>query len=258
MILLIFFLGAIFGSFFLVVGTRLPLHDNILTGRSRCDYCKTNLKWFELIPIISFIIQKGKCRTCHNKISIEHIIVEIITGILFSYGYLYYGFNLSYYTYLILVSVALIIFVSDFKYMIILDSPLIIGSIGIFIIRCYELGIYNALLSILYGLIMFIIMYLIKLLGNCLFKKESLGDGDIKLSFLIGLSLGYPGIGIRLSLVTLIFSAFLALPYAYASVALTKKNELPYGPFLASSMVIVYFFLEKFTNLLIFFTIIGK
>lgn len=255
MILLFFVLGAILGSFFLVIGTRLPLKENVLTGRSRCDNCKTTLKWYELIPIFSYLFQRGKCNYCHKKISREHFIMEIITGLLFIYGYIYYGINLSLFTYLTIISVTLVIFISDFKYMIILDSPLIIGSIIIFIIRCFELGITKSLLSILYGVIMFVIMYLIKKLGNVLFKRESLGDGDIKLSFLIGLVLGYPGIGIRLSLVSLFFSAFLALPYAYAITYLTKNKELPYGPFLASSMVIVYLFIEKFKKVLIFFLI---
>ena len=255
MIALIFFLGAIFGSFYLVIGTRLPLKENVITGRSRCDNCKHNLEWYELIPILSYVLQLGKCNYCHHKISKDHLIMEIITGLLFVGGYLYYGLNLNYLTYLVIISVTLVIFISDFKYMIILDSPLVIGSILILIIRYFELGISNTLFSLLYGLTMLIIMYLIKLLGNFLFKRESLGDGDIKLSFFIGLVLGYPGIGIRLSLISLFFSAFLALPYAYASIHLTHKNEVPYGPFLAASMVIVYVFIEKFKRLLIFFLI---
>lgn len=255
MMLIIFFIGAIFGSFYLVIGTRLPLKENVITGRSRCDSCKHTLKWYELVPVVSYLVQLGKCNYCHNKISKDHLIIEIITGLLFMGGYLYYGLNLYYLTYLVIISVSLIIFISDFKYMIILDSPLIIGSILILIIRYFELGIYNTLFSILYGITMFIIMYLIKIIGNKLFKKESLGDGDIKLAFFIGLVLGYPGVGIRLSLISLFFSAFLALPYAYASVYLTHKNEVPFGPFLAFSMVIVYIFIDKFTRLLIFFLI---
>jgi leader peptidase (prepilin peptidase)/N-methyltransferase len=98
-------------------------------------------------------------------------------------------------------------------------------------------------------------MYLVKILGDWLFKKESLGGGDIKLAFLMGLTLGYPGIGLRLSLISLIFSAFLALPYAIGTLYLNKKNELPYGPFLISSMVIVYVFINKFSRLLILFTL---
>ena len=253
--ILIFILGSIFGSFFLVIGTRLPLKENVITGRSRCDNCKHTLNWYELIPIFSYIIQLGRCRNCGEKISNDHIIIEIISGLLFLLGYLNFGISLKYGIYLVILSVALIIFVSDFKYMIILDSPLIIGSLSIIILRYFEVGLINTIYSCIYGILLFTIMYLIKFLGDKIYKRESLGGGDIKLCFLIGLTLGYPGIGLRLGLIALIFSAFLALPYAIASVYLNKKNELPYGPFLISSMLIVFIFIEKFSNLLIFFSL---
>lgn len=251
--LLIFIIGTILGSFYLVVGTRLPLKENIITGRSRCDSCKTELKWYELIPMISFVIQQGKCRTCKKNISIEHLLWELLTGILFLIGYLYFGLTLKFCIYLIIVSVSIIIFVSDFKYMIILDSPLIIGSILIIIIRYFEIGLKDTFYSIICGITLFGVMYFIKFIGDKLYKRESLGGGDIKLSFLIGLTLGYPYIGIRMSLISLIFSAFLALPYAIGSLYLNKKNELPYGPFLISSMAIIFIFIEKFEKLLVFF-----
>ena len=101
MILFMFILGAIFGSFLLVIGTRLPLGENVFTGRSRCDNCKNELKWYELIPIISFLIQGGKCRNCHNKISKEHILIEIITGLLFVFGFIYYDITTELFLYLI-------------------------------------------------------------------------------------------------------------------------------------------------------------
>jgi len=253
--ILIFILGAVLGSFYLVIGTRLPLKENVLTGRSRCDYCKNTLKWYELVPILSYVFQGGKCNYCGKKISITHILIEIITGLLFVSGYLYFGVTIKFGIYLVIVSVALIIFVSDFKYMIILDSPLVIGSILIIVLRYLELGLKNTIYSCIYGIALFLIMYLIKIIGDRLYKRESLGGGDIKLCFLIGLTLGYPGIGLRLSLIALIFSAFLALPYALASLFLNKKNELPYGPFLISSMIIIFLFIEKFINLLVFFSL---
>ena len=251
--IIMFIIGAVFGSFYLVIGTRLPKGDNVITGRSRCDNCGHILSWYELIPIISFIIQLGKCRKCGKKISLEHLIFEIISGSLFTFGYIYYGLSIKLGIYLVTLSVAIIIFVSDFKYMIILDSPIIIGSILIIILRYFELGLLNTIYSILYGVLMFILMYLIKIFGDKVFKKESLGGGDIKLCFLLGLILGYPNIGFRMSLISLIFSAFLAFPYAVAGVYLNKKNELPYGPFLISATLIIFIFFDKFSNLLIFF-----
>ena len=253
--LCLFILGTILGSFYLVIGTRLPLKENIISGRSRCDHCKTNLKWYELIPLVSYLLQLGKCRSCGKKINLEHFLLELITGLLFLIGYLYFGLTIKLGIYLVIVSVAIIIFVSDFKYMIILDSPLIIGSILIIILRYFELGLKNTVFSCLYGASLFLIMYLLKIIGDKMYKRESLGGGDIKLCFLIGLTLGYPGIGLRISLIALIFSAFLALPYAIASLYLNKKNELPYGPFLISSMIIIFIFIEKFINLLVFFSL---
>ena len=253
--LLIFILGTIFGSFYLVIGTRLPKKENIITGRSRCDYCHHSLKWYELIPILSYCLQKGKCNYCHKQIKPIHFIIELITGSLFLIGYLYFHLTWKLLIYLIIVSVALIIYISDFLYMIILDSPLVIGSLLIIIIRYFEVGIKGTLYSIGIGIILFAFMFLIKILGDKIYQRESLGGGDIKLCFLIGLTLGYPYIGFRLSLVALIFSAFLALPYAIGTIFLVKKNELPYGPFLITSMIIVFVFIEKFSNLLIFFNL---
>ena len=88
-------------------------------------------------------------------------------------------------------------------------------------------------------------MYLIKLIGDKLFKKESLGGGDIKLSFVIGFVLGF-----RLSLLALILSSFLALPYSVASLKLQKNNEVPFGPFLVSSLFIIFLFQDKFINII--------
>lgn len=253
--LLMFYLGAILGSFFLVIGTRLPKEEDAIKGRSHCENCKHTLSWYELIPIFSYLFLKGKCLKCKKRISSDHLFVELITGLLYLIGYLKYGISLEYLTYIISVSVAIIIFISDLKYMIILDSPIIIGSILILIIRYFEVGLKGAFHSLLYGILLFVVMYLIKLLGDKLFKKESLGGGDIKLSFLMGILLGYSGIGFRLGLIALIFSSFLALPYAIASLHLNKKNELPFGPFLISAAIIVYVFIEKFMRLFVFFTL---
>ena len=248
--LFIFVIGTILGSFYLVIGTRLPLKENVITGRSRCDTCKETLNWYELLPIVSYLMCGGKCKHCKNKISSIHLIMELATGLVFFIGYLYYGKNYELFIDLIIISVALIIFVSDFKYMIILDSSLIIGSIFILIIKFIAYGTTSLFYSILGGIGLFITMYVIKVIGDKLFKKESLGGGDIKLSFLIGLTIGF-----RLGLISLIFASFLALPYALAQVYLNKKNELPYGPFLIAATVIIYVFIEKFTNLLVFFSL---
>lgn len=245
MAVLIFIIGACFGSFYLVIGKRLPIKENAVNSRSKCDKCGHILSWWELIPILSYVFLLGKCHHCHKRVSILNLIIEIVTGSFFLFSYLYYGFSYEMFTFIIVSSLMTIIFITDFSYLIILDSPLIISSIIMFILRlCYK-GINNALIYLIPGIALFITMYLIKLLGDILFKKESLGGGDIKFAFVIGYVLGF-----RLGLCALILSTFIALPYSVASLMLKKNNEVPYGPFLAASLFIAFLFENKFFNLL--------
>ena len=83
---LLFIIGACLGSFFLVVGKRLPINEDVLFSRSRCDKCKKELKWYDLIPIFSYVFLKGKCRYCGEKISPLNLIVEIFMGLFFALG----------------------------------------------------------------------------------------------------------------------------------------------------------------------------
>jgi len=245
MVVLFFILGAILGSFYLVIGKRLPLKENVVTKRSRCDSCLHPLSWWELIPFFSFIFLRGKCHHCHKKISFLHFLVELICALLFMFGYIYYGFSYNLYIYLIIVSLLIIIFISDFSYYIILDSPLVVSIILIFSFRLYYLPFKENLIYLLSGLGLFFSMYLIKLIGDFAFKKESLGGGDIKFAFVMGQILGF-----RLGLCALILSTFLALPYSCASLMLKKNNEVPLGPFLVSSLFIIFLFIDKFNTLL--------
>ncbi len=243
-----FVLGAIMGSFFFVVGTRLPNHESLIKPGSHCTYCNHLLKWYELIPILSFIGLKGKCRKCHHTLSKEYILYEVFTGILYFIGYLKFDFSYELYVFLILSSLLVLIFITDFKYMIILDSPLVVAILCLFGLRFYYFGITNAFLNIGYGFLCFLIMLFIGYIGKMMFKREALGGGDIKFSFVLGMILGF-----KYGLIALIFSTFLALPYAVGSMLLKKDNEVPFGPFLVSSTLIVYFFLEKFQYILYLF-----
>lgn len=245
--ILSFILGTIMGSFYLVLGTRLPKNEDIVKSRSRCDNCKKVLKWYNLIPLVSFIFQRGKCSSCGQKISSEHFFAEIFTGLLFLLTSIYFSFGYNYLTGLIIVSLMVIIFISDFKYMIILDSPLVVSVVLIIILKLIYFGFKTTIYSIISGLILFLIMLLIEKLGSLILKKDSLGGGDIKFAFLMGLTLD-----VKLGIVALVLSTFLALPYAVASVKIMKSHEFPYGPFLAGALFIVFFHLDKFTNLINF------
>ena len=243
--LVYFIIGLFFGSFYNVVGTRGPRGENYITSRSHCDYCLHDLHWYELIPIFSYVFQGGKCNYCHKKISIGHIGYELFTGILFMIGYYLYGNSLLCLEYLVLASMLILIYVSDFKYMVILDSYLIVLSILYSILFILDNSLNIFFIRILSSLSLFITVLIIKLLFDYIFKRESLGGGDVKLSFFMGLVNGY-----SLGLTSFVLSSFLALPYATLSLYLNKKNELPFGPFLISASFLVFIFSDKF-NLVI-------
>src|SRR5699024_4041009 len=119
LIMLFFLLGLIFGSFFNVIGLRVPQNQRFANDRSVCPQCRHLLAWYELMPVVSYILQRGKCRHCKRKISPIYPIVELLTGVLFAFSYADAGLNLELVTALLLMSMLVIIFVSDMTYMLI-------------------------------------------------------------------------------------------------------------------------------------------
>lgn len=231
----IFIIGTIMGSFFNVVAHRLSNNESIIKPGSHCESCQHLLKWYELIPIISFLIQGGRCRQCHTKLSWWYPLIEIITGLFYLFSYLYFGLSPDFFISLVISSVLVITCITDFNYLIILDEPLVIGSILIVLITLITSGLVDTLIAILSGLLLFFFMLLVKILGDKAFKRESLGGGDIKLSFFIGLSLGY-----KLAFVNLVLASLLTLPIAFYYLVKYKDREVPFGPFLIISNFIIF------------------
>ena len=234
---LLFILGLVMGSFFSVVGTRVPKKESIIKPRSHCENCNHILKWYELIPVFSYVIQRGRCTKCKTKLSLSYPLIEILNGFLYSLSYALYGFSYEMMAFIIISSILILIFVSDFKYMIILDEPLIIGSILILGLKLYYFGFETFTKSIFSGLIMFIFMLFIKLVGDKAFKRESLGGGDIKLMFFIGLALGP-----WMSVFTIFLSSFIALPLSLIIYFRSKDGIIPYGLFLLIACLIIILF----------------
>lgn len=235
--ILLFITGAVFGSFFTVVGSRIPLKKSIIKPRSHCENCNHYLKWYELIPIISYLIQKGRCSVCKTKISLIYPLIEILCGTLFLISFLIFGISYEFLISLIISSLLIIIFVSDFQYLYILDSPIVIGSLLVLVIKYFNNGTRSVLMSILCGILMFLLMLMIKIIGDKLFKRESLGGGDIKLSIFMGIVLGA-----RLTLVSFIVSSFTALPFALIYTKIKKDAEVPFGPFLMIGTMFCFIF----------------
>ena len=251
--IVVFIFGLIFGSFFNVVGWRLPLGLSIVRpSGSFCPKCKHKLKWYENIPVLSWLIQGGKCRNCKKPIPKFYIIIETLTGILFALSYWIFGFSFGFVVAILVSSFFVIVIVSDSNFLVIPDEVTLFFSILVIIMRLIINGYNNAILYFGYGLGSFVIMYLLMLLGNFMFKKESLGGGDIKLMFFIGCCLGP-----WMSLFTIFLSSFIALPLSLILYFKSKDNVIPYGPFLLIATLIIVLFKMDVNTVLHFVMNIG-
>lgn len=246
--LIIFFIfGSIMGSFYHVIATRLSNGLSIVKPASHCEKCKHELKWYELIPIVSYFMQGGKCRKCKTKLPISYLLMEVCTGILFAVCYHVFDSPLEIATSIIFVSSLVIIIISDIEYMIILDEVLIFAITSIIILYIIDIGLYETSIKVLYGVGAFITMLLIKKLGDWMFKQDSLGGGDIKLMFLIGLVIGY-----EMSICNIFLATFIAFPIALFLLIAKKDNIIPFGPFLSMAAIILLIWGINFNDIINF------
>ena len=134
--LIIFFIfGTLMGSFLTVIGLRLPKKENFTTTHSHCDSCGHVLTMIEMIPIVSYIFQKGRCRHCGQKVDILSTYVELFTGALFAVAFYAFGFSYELLIALGIVSILMIVVVSDITYLIIPDEALVFFSVYFIIIH---------------------------------------------------------------------------------------------------------------------------
>ena len=268
-------LGISIGSFLNVLIDRIPQGKSPFKGRSYCDKCKKTLKWYDLIPLISYLYLKGKCRYCRAHISLYYPLVELVTGAMFivTFAYIYHlpltidrfsifnsQFSIFFY-YLFILSSFIVIFFTDLKYGIIPDK-IVYPSVVIFTIyhlsilpsaslragnfpfglaQGGQFSIFNYLLSGIGAFIFFLVLFLIT-------KGKGMGFGDVKLAFLLGLFLGFPKI------LAALYLAFLTGALIGSILIIWRKKKLkggtiPFGPFLIIGTVLSLFFGEKILRL---------
>lgn len=230
-------LGAILGSFYACMGYRIPNKISLSKPNSYCENCKKEIKWYMNIPIFSYLFLRGKCAYCKSKIDSLSFIVEVLTSFLFIVFYLKYGFTVTFFISLVLISVLGVTMVSDFRYYYVSDRVVILGLISLIVLVYFENDF--MFYKIISGIIMFLLMFLIKIIGDKSFKRESLGGGDIKLLGIIGLALGF-----YTTLISLIISCSMTLLYYFLSKQ--DEKEIPFGPFLLIGALLVLYFIPNF------------
>lgn len=235
-VLLVFFflLGLIFGSFYNVVGLRLPKDIPFTSDRSICPQCKAQLAWYENIPLISFIIQRAKCRHCNGGISYIYPAIELLTGILFALSFLKIGLHVELITALILVSMLMIILVSDLKYMLI-PNKVLLFFLPLFILLRFIHPLdpwWSSILGAVVG---------IALLAFIIFvSRGGMGAGDMKLFGVLGIVLGVNKILLAFFLSCMI-GALIGMVLLLLKV-IGRKQPVPFGPYIVVAALITYFY----------------
>ncbi|QGG46594.1 prepilin peptidase [Heliorestis convoluta] len=231
--LLVFVLGTAIGSFLNVVIYRMPQEKSVIMPPSACGACETFLKWKDLIPLISYISLRGRCRYCQEPFSLRYPFVEGTNGLAYLVIYGTFGLTLEGFAAAFLFSLLLAVVFIDIDHMIIPDQLMLTALIiGI------PLTAFQSLEKLLSGFIGLLVGGGLLLL-IAIVSKGGMGGGDIKLAGILGLFLGWPQI-----LLVLFFSFFLG---AIAGLAIilyqgkTMKEAIPFGPYLAIAALIVLF-----------------
>lgn len=251
MIAIFFVFGLIVGSFLNVVVYRLNIAESIL-GRSHCPNCKKTVRWYDNIPLISFILLKAKCRDCQENISWQYPIVEFATGLFFALvGMRYFiaqdPFSWAITAYFLgVASFLIIVFVYDYLYM---EIPSLMLWTGIFwtvafnlffdwqrkseISNVLSLATYSGMLAALMAFLFFFSLVFVS-------KEKWMGMGDAYLVMFLGLVLGWPKI-----ILALFLSFAIGAICGIILIALGKKqmqSQIPFAPFLIIGTVIAMFF----------------
>ena len=250
---LIFLFGAILGSFANVCIFRLPRDKQIISGRSYCPRCKKKIKWYDNLPLISYIFLNAKCRNCDKSISVRYLIVELITGISFLLIFLSFK-NLYTIVFLsTLILILIMIFFIDLENFIIPDSlNFLIMGLALFknFIPSFNTSlIHDINQSLIGGIIGYLSIWLIIFLYKTLKKIDGMGLGDAKLMAGIGLLFGWQSIPLVLFL-----SSILGLFYVTPSLLKkqkTMRSEIPFGPFIIIAMLIYFVFGDFFYALIL-------
>ncbi|AFY00526.1 prepilin peptidase [Bdellovibrio bacteriovorus] len=235
---LFFVLGAIFGSFGNVVIYRLPREESVVKPRSYCYSCKTQIKWYDNIPILSWFILRGKCRKCHAKFSFRYPLVEIIMAVLFALCYHYAGLTWTLLEYLIFIFGLVVCTFIDLDHMILPDeftlSGIVIGLVGA------ALNPQREFLDALFGVLMgggF--LWGMAYVYYMFTKNEGMGGGDIKLLAWIGAIVGWKAIPFVIMTSAIVGSVIGLIAARKQKAGL--KTVIPFGPYLALGAVIYLF-----------------
>ena len=243
-----FIFGLVVGSFINVVVWRLPREQSIIYPSSHCPKCKNPIAWYDNIPIISFLLLKGRCRHCGERISLRYPVIELISGFLSIICWWCFGMSVWFFVYYAFLCALFIASVIDLEHRLIPDEISISGAVigvGLAFIPNSKITPLNAIIGAGAG---FLVIFLVAELYYIFTKREGMGLGDAKLLAMIGAFLGWRSLWLVIFLGSL-------LGIIFGLVAILMKGEgrfykIPFGPFLALGTFVSLYLSERFFALL--------
>ena len=250
-------LGAVVGSFLNVCIHRLPRGESLIRPGSHCPKCGRSIRWYDNIPMLSYILLKRRCRHCGGTISGRYFIVELISSLLFLALYMQFGLSsseecISLSIYLVFTSSLIVMSFIDFEHRIIpdvLDCPGIVLGLALSILHpamhirpqpwdtLFASPVIASVADSLSGIILGGgLLFMLGILGQAIFKKEAMGLGDVKLLAMIGAFLGW-----QMVLLTIVISAFVGSVVGIIVKLRTGGSYIPYGPYLAMGAIVTIF-----------------
>ncbi len=242
--------GLVFGSFLNVCIVRLPADESIVTPRSRCTACKTTIPWYDNIPVLSWVLLRGRCRNCKEPVSLLYPLVELTVGLLWVAAVWWYGPTLTAITAAIFGTMLVGIAVTDARTYLIPDEYTL-GGLGVGIILAAFGGIPGVLRAAIGAAVGFGLLYAVAAGGERLFKKEAMGGGDIKMMAMVGAFLGWQGVPLTIFggalLGTIVFLPVQGIRSLIAKRRGQTASELlvPFGVFLAVAAAVTFVFGER-------------
>lgn len=238
MSIIVFIYGLIIGSFLNVCIYRIPNNQSLIYPSSHCTSCNKKIKWYDLIPVISYIILKGRCRFCKEKISAIYPLVELFTGIVFVYLYYKFGLTFYFFKYAVFICLLIVIAMIDLNTMDVYFNTIAFGTIIGIIFTLINYQSFKAIISYLLGAI-----FAGGILSLIIVITKGMGWGDAEICFMCGLYLGF-----KLSAIMLLLSFILGAIVGVILILLkkkTRKDYIPFGPYIALASLIALFWGEK-------------
>ena len=251
---LIALLGLAIGSFLNVIIHRVPRNEKFWQGRSKCPSCEKQLRWYHNIPLLSYLVLRGKCGFCGSRISWRYPLVEAVNALAYVYFYYAFGWSISFGIFAFLSSALLAIFFIDVDFQLIPDLITLPGMIIGLAVSFLPGGLtwMQSLIGLLVGGVS---LYLVAELGERLFKKEAMGGGDIKMAAMLGAFLGWQKV-LLVFISSAVFGLVVSIILMMFSEKLRKSRMIPFGPFIALAAMtailwgdrIIAFYINNFVH----------